>query len=229
LLILIVPMLVVGRRWKMLQGMMITGLSLVVLSLLFVGWDVNVSYLGELLSFNKSTSSGNLEIRTWKYVDLNNSLRLILGIGSPLQRPLFAAIGFIPLMLLVRAWWISRRYDDDSMRMLWATTLSWTPILNLYVGIYDSILIVQSVLITSAVICRGSKTPTPLIGTGFAYLLLLIYIVPWFSQYLAASTGISIYPYLLMGLGTYQIGRLFGMPYTKLNDADSLTQPPRNH
>ena len=211
LLILILPMLICGRRWKVLLGMSSTGLALVGLSLIFVGWDVTLSYANELLTFSKSTSGGELEIRTWKYVDLNNSLRLALGRGSRLQVPLLASIGIVPFLILGRFWWRSARFDIEFQRILWATTLTWIPVLNFYVGIYDSILVVQSVLITATAVCLREKHLTPLTRSGFAYLILLIYGAPWFSQNLAAMTGIPTYTVLLMVLGTIQFKQLYEM------------------
>ena len=208
LLLLTLPMLVIGRRWQMLLGMTITGAALAMASLLLVGWDVNIGYLDVLLSFRKSTSEGDLEIRTWKYVDLNNCLRLLLGGGSPFQLPLLAIVGVLPFVFLARFWWKWDRLDEDQRTTLWAATITWTPVLNLYFGIYDSILIVQSVLMTVASLCLRSKSETPLTNSGVAYLLLLIYLVPWFSQILARMTGVPLYTLLLMGLGSYQFGRL---------------------
>jgi hypothetical protein len=130
--------------------------------------------------------------------------------GSPYQKPLLVMLGGVPFALLARLWWLSERYDDEFQRLLWATTLSWIPVLNLYVGIYDSILIVQSALITAWVVCRRSQTLTPLTNSGLAYVLLAIYVSPWFSQNLAKATGIPLYTLVLIGLGTLQLRYLYG-------------------
>ncbi len=205
LLIVVLPLLVVGRQWRMLLGMTMTGLALAIVSVALVGWDVNIGYLGELLSFNKSTSGGDLELRTWKYVDLNNCLRLWLGQGSSLQLPLLAASGLIAGLLLIREWWGGDRLDSDAGRMLWAATVTWTPVLNLYVGIYDSILIVQSILITATLLNVRAESSAALTRSGFAYLVSLIFVAPWFSQNLAARTGVPLYTLLLVSLGVYQL------------------------
>ncbi len=210
LLILMLPMLLIGRRWQILLGMLYTGIALALLSLLLVGWNMNVGYLNVLLAFSKSTSGGELEIRTWKYVDLNNCLRLAIGTGSFFQRPLLALIGVCPLVLLARSWWLYDQFDERLRRLLWATTLSWVPVLNLYFGIYDSVLVVQSLLITASILCLDSKSATPLISSGFAYLMMALAVVPWFSQSLAVLTGVPIYTLLMMGLGCYQLGLIVG-------------------
>lgn len=210
LLLLVLPMLLIGRQWKLLLGMTITGTLLVVISLLLVGWDVNVGYLGVLLSFRKSTAGGDLEIRTWKYVDLNNCLRLLLHNGSTLQLPLLAALGCVPFCWLAFRWWNLSRLDQSGHRWLWAATLAWTPVLNLYVGVYDSVLIVQSVLITSMLLLENKSQSHPLTRSGYGYLFAAIYAATWFSQNLAAKTGIPLYTGLMMLLGFWlllEVGR----------------------
>lgn len=208
LLLLVLPMLLIGRQWRILLGMTITGMLLVSISLLLVGWDVNVSYLDVLLSFSKSTSGGDLEIRTWKYVDLNNCLRLLLGGGSALQLPLVAAIGSGPFCWLTFRWWNVSRLDERGRRWLWAATLAWAPVLNLYVGVYDSILIVQSALITSTLLIATVSSSNPLTRTGYGYLFAAIYVATWFSQNLAAKTGIPLYSGLLLLLGIWQLSEV---------------------
>lgn len=209
LLILALPLLLVGRCWRMLLGMTITGMLLAGLSVMFVGWANSFGYLQELLAFNKSTSGGDLEIRIWKYVDLNNCLRLLVGSDSPLRLPLLAILSAGPFACLAWGWWLSPQRGETFNRLLWAATLMWIPLLNLYVGIYDSILIVQSICITAAVLKSQSPQGTPLTSSGFAYLLMLIYVAPWFSQNLAALTGIPVYSLLLVALGSFQLRDVF--------------------
>lgn len=211
LLLLLLPLLVIGRRWRILLGMSLMGLVLVAISLLLVGWTVNVGYLNVLLSFQSSTSGGDLEIRTWKYVDINNCLRLLLGPGSSLQLPLLVTIGAIPFGLLGWIWWKYPSPDEECGREIWSATITWIPVLNLYFGIYDSILVVQSIWIVATSLVLRSKSPTPLTSSGFAYLLWLIYAAPWFSQNLANLTGLSVYTGLLIVLGTCQFRRIAAM------------------
>ena len=45
LLLLMLPLLVIGRRWRVLLGMTITGVLLAVLSLALVGWEVSLFFI----------------------------------------------------------------------------------------------------------------------------------------------------------------------------------------
>ena len=220
LLLTVLPLLVVGGRWKILLGMTVTGLALAGLSFAYVGWDVSLGYVNELLAFNKSTAGGELEIRSWKYVDLNNCLRLILPGQSWIRTPLLLLLLLLPFAVLATVWWKSSQQNDRFRQLLWAATLTWTPVLNLYFGIYDSILIVQSILITAAVVCLRSTNATPLTHSGLAYLFLAISIAPWFSQNLAAVTGVPIYTFLLVVLGIFQLRQL-----SKPNSAELPSEP----
>lgn len=206
LLLLVLPMLLVGRRWKVLAGMTVTGVVLVGISLLLVGWNVNVSYLNELLSFGKSTSGGDLEIRNWKYVDLNNCLRLAFGSQPPLAVLIW--IELVPFLALARMWWISNESKFEQEQQLWSVTLILVPVLNLYFGIYDSIIVVQSALIIVATTIKTDTNLHPLLRSGAAYMLALIYLAPWFSQRLALQSGISAYTLLLIIWGTKRLLRL---------------------
>ena len=205
LLLLVLPLLVVGRRWRVLWGMTITGVLLAGLSLALVGWEVSVGYLDVLVSFRKSTSGGGLGIVTWKYVDLNNSLRLLWGERSPVQSAVFVILSLGPLLWLMKAWWRWASLETQQQQWLWAATLAWLPILNLYVGIYDSIFVVQSVLLAADVLLQERRTDAPLTNSRLAYWALAIAGSAWFSQSLARISGVQVYTLALIGLGLFEL------------------------
>lgn len=201
LLLLILPLLVIGRQGRLLLGMTITGVLLAGISLFFVGWDVCAGYLDVLLSFQKSTSGDGLPIVVWKYVDLNNTLRLLWGGPSPAQRVVYVTISLIPFAWLARAWWRWPLLEANQRQWLWAATLAWLPILNVYVGFYDSILVVQSVLLVADLLLRESRHENPLTKSGLAYCALAIACSAWFSQHLARIYGVQLYTLALITLG----------------------------
>ncbi len=75
------------------------------------------------------------------------------------------------------------------------------PVVNLYFGVYDTIVVVQAALILVAVVCQESKSERPLRDGGLAYVLLLLFVVPWFSQYVGRYGGVPVYTLLLMVMG----------------------------
>lgn len=205
LLLLMLPLLVVGRCGRILLGMTMTGVLLAGLSLAFVGWDVSVGYLDVLLSFRKSTAGGGLQIVAWKYVDLNNALRLLCGGKSPLQSAVFVVLFLVPFAWLVRTWWRWPALEATQRQWLWAATLAWLPVLNLYVGIYDSIFVVQSVLIAADALLRERRSENPLTDSGLAYCTLAIVATAWFSQSLARVSGAQLYTLALIALGILEL------------------------
>ena len=205
LLLLTLPLLVIGRRWRVLLGMTITGVLLAGLSFALVGWDVSVGYLDVLLNFRKSTSGGGLQILAWKYVDLNNALRMLWGGQSPVRTAVIAILALIPFALLAKAWWRWESLESDCRQWLWAATLAWLPIINLYVGIYDSIFVVQSVLLAADMMLRERRSPTALTDSGLAYLALAIGLTAWFSQPLARISGVQVYTLCVIGLGLLEL------------------------
>jgi hypothetical protein len=217
LLLLTLPLLVIGRRWRILMGMTITGVLLAGLSLVLVGWDVSVGYLDVLLNFRKSSSGGGLAILTWKYVDLNNTLRLLWSGPSAVRTVAFAMLASIPFGWLAISWWRWDSFTISQRQCLWAATLTWLPVLNLYVGIYDSIFVVQSVLIAADVLLRERRSNSPLTDSKLAYWALALAVLAWFSQPLARISGVQCYTLALIGLGLWELraGRFLGWQETE--------------
>ncbi len=207
LLLLTLPLLVIGRRWWMLLGMTVTGFLLAGLSLAFVGWETSVGYLDVLLSFRKSTSGGGLGILIWKYVDLNNSLHLLCGGKSPTATVAFLVLSIVPFTWLARCWWRWPQFDAKHRQWLWGATLAWLPVLNLYVGIYDSIFVVQSVLLAAGALLSERESETPLTHSGLAYWALTIAGSAWFSQSLARISGVQVYTLAMIGFGLFALRR----------------------
>ncbi|MBL8822185.1 MAG: DUF2029 domain-containing protein [Planctomycetia bacterium] len=204
MVILIIPLLLVARQWKVLLGMTITGSVLLIFSLMTTGWDANTGYVQVLLEFRQSTSSKEqLAIRIWKYVDFNHFYRLLLG-ATMYQRVAFVVTSvIISLVLLLPGWWNWKTHIEER-RKLWAVTLFLIPVINLYVGVYDSILGVLAVIIVTEWILEQSQEPAGLLfRTSWAYWLLALAVAPWFSQYLAKSAGLQVYTLLLLLLAVH--------------------------
>lgn len=199
LLVVILPMLLIGRRFRNLLGFGLTALLLGGVSLLAVGWKGSLHYVEVLRGFSDSTG-GALQLRDWKYVDLNTFLRLLLGSPSVCQRGLLLALLAGPLALVSWAWWHIDRRGDPFRRLVWAATLTATPVLNLYVGIYDSVLAAAGAVITADVLLASGKLPN-----AFRILLVLLFIVPWLTQPVARLTHVQAYTLVVLVMFAYQM------------------------
>lgn len=210
LLLLIIPMLLFARLWRVLQGLLIAGLILALLSLIMVGWDCSIGYVKVLLAFQQSTSGAEtIAIRTWKYVDFNHFFQMLIG-NNVYKHISLIAVGTLCLAVPAIPRWMKWRENPSEHQATWAMTLFLIPLLNIYVGIYDSILVVQAaILITEVLLApwhRGSSQSEPdtdpvihpLHQSGWSLALLLLALTPWFSQYTARYGGVQVYSFILL-------------------------------
>jgi hypothetical protein len=207
LLVLLLPMLVVARQWKMLAGFTLTGFGLGALSVIGAGWKNCLDYGQALLGFTRTTSGGStpsagaLELRLWKYVDLNSFFKLLLGGHSTLTWILLLVMALVSLPFLARLWWNLDRADMRRRKLTWAATLTWTLVLNLYVGVYDSILVVLAAFLTAAFLFEGTGGVT----LRFRMLLLLLFLIPWITQPIARAVGVQFDTLVLLTFAVYQL------------------------
>jgi hypothetical protein len=207
LLLLLIPMLFVTRQFKLLIGVF-TGLTaLVLLTTVMLGRDVWPGYLEMASRFGQSSvgvrTTSHLTLS--KYVDLVNfSAILPHGRSWQVLAVLFAAILWAAISL-ARAWWKAPASGQQAIRLAWAATLTWTLLLNAYVPIYDSILVVLSVLITAGVL-TGAHQETSRRVLGF--LWPLIFAVSWFTIRLVDSWHLQLLTIFLAALGIMQLSIL---------------------
>ena len=209
LLVLIVPMLILTRRYVTLIGFTLGSFFLALVSWLIVGWQGCLNYLKLLLVFaDASASAQTTVLKSWKYVDLNSFFRLLLENFVYWRWAATGIVVLVMLMLLIKVWWEANRAEQNQRHLVWAFTLTWTLVLNVYLGIYDTTLLVLSVLLTTQVFYqRANKSPFEF-PPVYKLLLLLLYLVPWVTQPLARLTGVQVFTVLLVLFGSYQLRQL---------------------
>lgn len=204
LLLLAVPMLIITRRYKTLLGFVAGCGLLALVSLLVVDWQGCLGYINTLLYFTSASTSAASGLRSWKYVDINSFLRPLLGQHPFLRWTMTVAAFGSVLPLLFRSWWQSDLKHRDEQRLVWALVLSWTLVLNLYVGIYDSTLVVLSVLLTTDFLYSRTEDQRWL-PANYKFILLLLYVGPWITQPIARQTNFQSYTLVLALLGGWQL------------------------
>ena len=98
---------------------------------------------------------------------------------------------------------------------VWASTITWTLVLNLYVGIYDSVLVLPGLLLTADVLRSSTHSISGPFPRGFQRVLILVSLTPWVSQSLAMSLGFQPFTLVLAAAAAYQLQvaqRLHGQP-----------------
>lgn len=207
LLVLLLPMLLVTRRLKTLAGFAAGAAVLAFATSAFEGFSVWPAFSRTIFSFGKVASGGQASsIRNLsKYVDLTSFSSLTPGGRSWPGLAIIAAGACGACFCLVWQGWKSPRMGRPFNSLLWAATLTWTLLLNVYVPIYDSILIVLSVLVTTGAL---SHVPDKPIHPWFTLIWILILAGSWFSVGLAAATGVQLLTLLFAGLGILQLTAL---------------------
>jgi Glycosyltransferase family 87 len=205
LLVLILPMLVITRRWGLLRGFVIGSLGLALLSLFAVGWQGCRSYVDMLLLFLTTTTGAASGLRTWKYVDINSFSRLLAGELTYGRWAVVLVTAGVTLPLLVKGWWKANCERENVRSLIWAMTIVWTLVLNVYLGIYDTVLVVLSALIATDLLCHRGPDTHALLTPAYRYLLLALYLIPWVTQPVARLTGVQLDTLVLAAFGFYLI------------------------
>lgn len=206
LLVLFVPLLVVARRVKMLAGFVVAALALAALSLWAAGTHNCQDFIRVLWDFAQNTTgAGTLILRLWKYVDLNSFFRMLLGGSSAANGILLLLAAVAPLSWLMALWWRYARLSAGQRDLVWAATLTWTLLINIYVCIYDASVMAISMTLTAAALRQGQEPSAGPFPRAFQWLCLLVYLVPWLTQPLARWTGFQALTPVLAAMGSYQL------------------------
>jgi len=212
LLFLMIPMLIVSRRYLTLLGFVIGNAALGVVSILAVGWRGCVAYVNTLLFYTNASVNAESGLRTWKYVDITSFFRLLVANHAQLRFILTATVFLFVLAFLAQLWWKGQRKTHDERDLIWAATLTWTSVLNLYLGIYDTTLVVLSALLFTNFLYVRSVPTRPALSPQYKVLLLLLYVVPWLTQPVARLTHIQLYTLVLGLFGAYQLAHFSRRP-----------------
>ena len=168
--------------------------------LLLVGVDGCRSYLRMLLFFADNSTSAATGLKSWKYIDINSFSRLLFPELPGLRWGLVAVVLAIMLPLLARLWWRAAS-RPESQSLVWASAITWTLVLNLYLGIYDATLAALAALL----VCDLWRRDAPPFSPPRRLLLLALYLVPWITQPLAKLTGVQTLTLTLALFGAWQL------------------------
>lgn len=202
LLALLLPFLVLSRRWRMLAGFSLCALMLAGVSLLLVGWAGGMGYLNLLATYFQAKTSLAGLLPGHKFVDLASFSRLLQGDRTDAGWVVTLVLASVAFLFLAVAWWRFPRAGPVGRKLIWAGTLTATLVVNVHVGIYDVVLVVPGVLWTADALCQ--KGTDAGLSAGFRIFLVLLYLTPWFSEGLALQTGFQAYTLVLAAFGIYQ-------------------------
>lgn len=177
-------MFLLGRCRRMLGGVLVSVSIVIAASFATVGVAGMKLWLDTMRVFRYLATDPESVMRRSKYVDVNSFFTNLLGPNW---------LGFIVVAgaLIVLAWaWV--RYEPSTM--LWAATIASTLILNVYVPVYDTI-----ILIPALVIVPRTKE--------FQVWMLLFCLVPWLTQSAADFLRLQLLTIVIAGFAFWAFKR----------------------
>jgi hypothetical protein len=217
-LLLAIPMLLVTRRFKAFYGFLSGAMILIGLTTVFTGVGIWPVYARFLASFGKFAGvGGHSSVNLSRYIDCSSVSHAIPGGRStPGLAVLAVAVAAVATALAVLLW-KSVGAGRPVQQLAWAATLTWTMILNVYVPLYDSILVVVAIVLTLGAL----KTLQWRVANGWiGFLSFLIFAGAFVTETIAKDHGVQILSLLFASLG---IAQLFLLHLAIRHDASNRT------
>lgn len=202
LLLLLIPMLLLTRKFKLLMGFLTGVLTLGLVATAAMGVQIWPAYFHLLNVFRHAANSSKYLLR-WQLVDLSSFSFAVPGGRSLAGLWLLASAISVLAVWLFAILWKSASDCRPVRHLVWATTITWTLLLNVYVPMYDSVLLLIAIFLTIAALrdlewIEAKKWTATLAG--------LIFASSYFSREIARVTRIQVVTILLLALG---VGQLF--------------------
>ena len=193
LLVVLIPALMVTRRWKELAGCSLAILFWAGVCVGVVGVQPCLDHLNLLTHYATDAGATDGAFRAWKFVDLNTFLTLA-GASKLVAR----AVCVVSLgLVLYKLRTTSDGYNVDHDRIFLAMVLAWTPLLNGYAGAYDAVLVAGSALLACGVLLRrDGRLPVTVVWT-----LIFVALSPWITAHVARGIGVQVFTLALLAWG----------------------------
>jgi len=209
LLLLLFPMLLLTRRFRALGGFAAGGAALALATTAIGGLAIWKIYFAHALGFLHGfiEVQGQSTLQLWEYVDFHTFSYAVPGGRSAAGLAILAAISVAAAAVLAVLLWRSAGASKAAQQLAWAATLTWTLLLNFYVPVWDSILVVVAGILTLRALWHlGWRT-----AANWVLLLgLAIFAVTWNLVAKDHRHGSQLMMGLLFLLGIFQFVLLHG-------------------
>lgn len=189
-------MFLAGRCWRMLAGVAISASLVIAACFAAAGVDGMKLWMSTLRVFRYMATDEQSILRRSKYVDLNSFFVVLGGLNIVTKT---AAFLIVAGALLVLAWTWFRSGNDR--RLLWAATIAATLILNVYVPVYDTPVLIPALVLVAATI-TGAQNRKELQAW-----ILLFTLVPWLTQSAADFLRVQILTIVIAGFAYWTFRR----------------------
>lgn len=201
-LLLLLPMLLLTRRFKAFWGFVTGACLLIAVATGLAGIQIWSVYARFLVTFGHASGlNGHSSLRLWKYVDFNS---LSYAIPGGRSAPALAILGcFIVVVAawLATLWWKSASGGGPEQNLAWAVTLSWTMLLNVYYPIYDSILLTVGIILTLSAL---RELEWDYARDWIVLLAVLTFAISWVTEAVARQHGIQPLTLAVLTIGLVQ-------------------------
>ena len=201
LIFIIIPFLLATKRFKNFIGFLTCATFLALISLVMVGPKVCLDWFQLQIGYTKATTGAFEFFRQFKYVDILSFFRMLYGNMYHLAKTtalITIGVAFITVVVL------SAKFREVSKDLFWAVAISSTLIVNFYIPIYDTIIIVIGLFMTKNCLIKNSSSLDNSVNMKFNILLVLIFVTPWFTQNIARYIGLQVFTLIISAVGLYQ-------------------------
>ena len=203
LLLLIVPMLLVTRRYRALLGFASGAALWMAIATMVAGFRIWPAYLHFLSAFGSTAGvGGKSALQLWKYVDFSSLLNASFPGRSGVSAGILFALAAMLAIALGVLLWRSAAKGQPVQSLAWAATLTWTLLLNVYVPIYDTAIVAIAVILTLGAV-RDLAWESA--GRWTVLLAVLLLGVSWVTVPTAKTHGFQLMTLLLTVLGLAQL------------------------
>ena len=193
-------MMLVSGSWRMLTGLCTSGALMVATSIATAGMDGFGLWIARMKVFSSIATSNESILRRTKYVDLNSFFTILLG-GNSVARGIATVFTAAAFLVLAWTWWRNRDRSHEMQRYLWAATIAWTLMINIYVPVYDTILLIPA----AALVARSLAIRSQQKRAEFQVWLIALWILPWFTQSWADYLRFQVLTVVLAGFGYWAL------------------------
>lgn len=207
LLLLLIPMVFVTRRFRSLAGFTTGVAALVLAGTAFGGIEIWPVYLQFLKLFSQLTGMGaQSSLLLYKFVDLSSFLQAIGGGRSTPELAILALVSILIGGALAILLWKSARGSGPVQSLAWGVTITWTLLLNIYVPMYDSVLIVVAMVLTLGAV-KELKWGAAIDWVGS--LSVLTFAISWVSYDIARDHHVQLLSIAFAVFGLAQLYILY--------------------
>jgi hypothetical protein len=224
LLLILLPLFVIARRWRMLAGVVASAAALLITGIAGSGYGALMSYPRIADLYRKILSEAPWVLREEKFIDLNTFIRRLPGGGSGAGRVMFLLVAAALLALVVRIWARYNARTAEGRAACWAGALPLTLLVSVYAPIYDVTLVVLSGFLIAGIVYTPEHGQ---LATAFEVLTVLLYLTTIVSQPIARLLNVQIVTIVLaafMGFALYLAIRIG----TMAPRSEAVLEPVKN-